>query len=182
MMNLRKPRWPLAIAVLAALLLPLAATAHRAKGSLTTIRHNEASGMIEVVHRIHRHDAELGIGELLGEPRMSVDSTRAQGEIALYAESHFAIINGDGGELAFELVGAEVAGDYVLVYQERKGQLPPRIAVRDDILRDVYPTQINQVNIEDGAEIHTLIFAGDDSWHRYTFGHDEAASAAPDAP
>jgi len=67
------------------------------------------------------------------------------------------------------LIGAELAGDYVLVYQEHFAKLPAQIRVHDSILRDVYPAQINQVNIEDGDTVHSLVFTADDDWLSYEF-------------
>lgn len=160
------------------LLLALAATvahAHRAPGSLTTIEFNESTDKVEVVHRLHSHDAELGVGKVIGDPRLRATDLESRAKIALYVEAHFAIRAG-GEILPLELVGAEVAGDYLLVYQEREGRLPARIAVRDDILRDAFPGQVNQVNVTDGELVRTLAFAGDDEWHEFAYGNRAAAN------
>lgn len=69
-----------------------------------------------------------------------------------------------GAPLALRLIGAEVDGEFVLVYQEFTEELPARFAVRNDILRDVFPEQINHVNIAMGGEVHSLTFRGDDDW------------------
>ena len=144
------------------------AQAHRAPGSLTTIEWNASTGRTEVVHRLHSHDAELGVGTVLDIPDLSVLSIEGRAQIALYVEERFAIERADG-RLPLDLVGAEVAADYLLVYQESPEQLSGSIRVQNGVLRDVFPAQINQVNIEDGAIVRTLAFSGDDGWQRFDF-------------
>jgi len=143
----------------------LAATAdaHRALGSLTTVEWNERSGKTEIVHRLHSHDAELGVSTLIDMPDLSVMALEGRARIALYVESRFRIASGDR-ELALDLIGSEVAGDYILVYQEWDGRLPDRIRVRSDILRDAFDEQINQVNFRDGLTARSLVFGGDAGW------------------
>ena len=146
----------------------VAAMAHREPGSLTSVNWNEASGKTEIIHRLHSHDAELGIGAVLNMPSLSVLDLEGRAHIALYVEGRFHIADNDG-ELELELIGAELSGDHILVYQERSGHLPAKIRIQDYILRDAYPTQINQVNIEDGDATHSLTFADDDDWQVYEF-------------
>jgi hypothetical protein len=54
--------------------------------------------------------------------------------------------------------------EFVLVYQEYAGELPARLAIRDDILRDVFPEQINHVNVATGGEVRSVTFSHDDQW------------------
>ena len=142
--------------------------AHRAPGSLTTIEWNPRTGRTEIVHRLHSHDAELGVGTIIGEPRLSTLSIEGRAHIALYVEERFAIRHA-GKPIALDLLGAELAADDLLVYQEYAGQLRGDIEVRDDILRDVFPAQINQVNIDNRGVIRTLAFSGDDDWRPFSF-------------
>ena len=144
------------------------AVAHRAPGSLTTVEWNDRSGRTEIVHRLHSHDAELGVGTIVGDAALSTLTLGGRAQIALYVEERFAIEQ-DGKRLALDLLGAELIADYLLIYQEHDGQLVGEIRVRDDILRDVFPAQINQVNIDDGGAVRSLAFAGDDAWHDFTF-------------
>jgi hypothetical protein len=142
--------------------------ADRQPGSLTTIKNNVASGNTEIIHRLHNHDAELGIMTVLNDRTMTLDRLVGQAQLALYVEERFniATVTGDGigAPMDLELVGAEPDGEFVLVYQELKGLLPAQIAIRDDILRDVFPEQVNQVNIAAGGEVRSLTFRGEDRW------------------
>lgn len=143
--------------------------AHREPGSLTTIKWNNVTGRTEIIHRLHTHDAELGVGSSLDIPELSVMDVEGRAHIALYIEERFHIKTSDGGELQLELIGAEVSGNYILVYQESPVPLAGNILVRDDILHDVIPAQLNQVNIEDGDSVYSLVFANDDGWLGYKF-------------
>lgn len=157
-----------ALALLVGVVVAGLGEAHRAPGSLTTIEWNPRSGKTEIVHRLHSHDAELGVGTIVGEPRLSTLSIEGRAYIALYVEERFAIRQ-NGKPLALDLLGAELAADDLLVYQEFAGRLDGQIEVRDDILRDVFPAQINQVNIEDGDVVRTLAFSDDDDWRSFSF-------------
>lgn len=156
-------------AVLIVLLLALLpAAAHRAPGSLSTIDFNAATGMLEIVHRLHLHDAEIGVAAVLDDPQLSLSQLESRARVALYVEERFQIMSGDA-VIGLRLVGAEIAGDYLMVYQERNGPLPAKIRIRDDILRDAFEGQVNQVNIANGAAVRTLTFATDDVWHTFEF-------------
>lgn len=157
-----------AVFAVALAVLPCSLEAHRAPGSLSTIEFNPRTNATEIVHRLHSHDAELGIGTMLELPGLSVLTIEGRAWIALYVEEHFRI-ESEEGPLPLTMVGAEIAADYVLVYQEFDGRLPDVIRVRDDILRDAFPEQINQVNIDTGDAVRSLIFANDDEWRRFEF-------------
>ena len=156
------------LAVVALLAVLRSSEAHRAPGSLSTIEYNPRTGNTEIVHRLHSHDAELGVGTMLEMPDLSVLSIEGRAWIALYVEEHFRI-ESEEGPVRLSMVGADLAADYVLVYQEVSGRLPEVIRVRDDILRDAFPEQINQVNIDTGETVRSLVFAADDEWRRFEF-------------
>ncbi len=159
-----------ALAVAAAMVLGTAAmaVAHRLPGSLSTIKSNASTDVVEVIHRLHNHDAEDVLIEARNDRTLSVDSLEGRAALALYIEEKFLVADFSaskvGAPLDLQLVGAELSGDYVLVYQQLTGKLPAAIAVRDDIFRDVFPAQVNYVNISTGKEVRTLVFQGQDVW------------------
>jgi len=163
------------IVAAAALCIAALAYADRQPGSLSTIKIGKSSGNIEIIHRLHSHDAELGIMTALNDISLSIDHLEGQAQLALYVETKFAVAAIDegriGAPLALNLLGAEVDGDYVLVYQEYSGTLPPNVAVRNDILRDVFPEQINHVNIAVNQKVHSLTFKDKDTWQRTRTGN-----------
>lgn len=142
--------------------------ADRQPGSLSTIKTNSSSGSIEVIHRLHTHDAELGIIAIVGDRTLTLDKLIGRAQLAIYVEQHFLLArlddDGVGALLKLDLIGAEIEGEFVLVYQEYRGQLPSQFAVHNNILRDVFPEQVNHVNIALGGEVRSLIFRGDDDW------------------
>jgi len=142
--------------------------ADRQPGSLSTIKMSPTSGNIEVIHRLHNHDAELGIIAIHGDRSLTLDKLVGRAKLALYVEERFIVaevaVDGIGAPLDLELIGAELDGEFILVYQEFRGKLPVNIAIRNDILRDVFPEQINHVNIAVGGEVRSLTFKGDDDW------------------
>lgn len=149
--------------------------ADRQPVSLSTIKLNAQSGNVEIIHRLHSHDAELGIITAVGDRTLTLDKLVGRAQLALYVEERFVVARltseGVGAPLDLELIGAEVDGEFVLVYQEFRGDFPERFAIRNDILRDVFPEQINQVNIAVTGEVRSLVFQGDDDWQ--TTGVDQ---------
>ena len=158
--------WNRRAAALAALLLfSVFANAHRQPVGLTTIERNDVSGTIEIVHRFHRHDAELALAAITRQPDTLLIDLESQARFALYVAERFVMAaHADDPEIALNLLGAELDGDYILVYQDCANELPVNFAVRNDALRDIYPEQVNHVNIRIGSDRRTLTFAKDDSW------------------
>jgi len=150
------------------LLSTIAANGHRMPGSLSTIKRNTETGSIEVIHRLHNHDAELGVVTVSGDRSQTLDQLVGRARLALYVEEKFSLANvtddAVGAPLDLTLIGAELDGEFVLVFQELAGELPPAVAVRNDILRDVFPSQVNHVNIATGDTVRSLTFADEDRW------------------
>lgn len=146
--------------------LPVGAWAHRAKAALTLVRWNQAAGLLEIDHSLHAHDAEMALNRIEGVGAPDLAQLEHRARLALYVEARFALLSADGIPLALTLVGAELTGENAHVYQEAALKPPPsRLTVRDDILRDLFPVQINQVNFDmtgDPAHIRTLTFLGND--------------------
>lgn len=139
------------------------AAAHQQKAAITTVEHNSRTGMIEVVHTIPLHDAEHALrhqgmkaADLLGD----IESRRA---FARYAVERFAIA-ADGEPLELTLLGTEVEGASLLVFQE--GASPgvgARLTINAQVLTDIWLRQVNSVNVGGGTSPETLVFRGGDS-------------------
>ena len=161
-----------AFVMAAALLFAAFAFAHRMPGSISTVKRSASGETIEIIHRLHTHDAEFGIAAILGKRNISLESLTDRAQLALYVEERFRIAGYADGKigsrLALELIGAELDGEFVLVYQEFAGVLPAGLAIRDDILRDVFPEQINHVNVATGGGVRSVTFSGDDEWQTLT--------------
>lgn len=152
--------------LVALLLLGLAATAtaHQLQAALTTIEVNPRSQLVEIVHRFYAHDAEHALAEVAGtEGDIHTDSALQQA-FGRYVARHFSLIDAEGTPLEPELVGAEVEGDFLWVYQQLPGEAFDRIArVGHDSLQEVWPDQENRVNLRRDDGVRTLILrSGDD--------------------
>tara|TARA_B100001059_G_C17834801_1_gene587278 strand:+ start:5086 stop:5412 length:327 start_codon:yes stop_codon:yes gene_type:complete len=91
-------------------------------------------------------------------PLLSIDNTEGMARIALYVENNFTILN-DSGPLDLKLIGAELVGNYIFIYQEWLEPLEPNVYIKNEILREIYPLQVNQVNLINGGKIRTLTFS-----------------------
>lgn len=139
--------------------------AHRQPVGLTAIQFNADTARTEIVHRFHRHDAELGLVQLLGKADVLLIDLESQARFALYVADNFAIAATIEDEpLALELIGAELVGDEIIVYQEFAGELPEPLVIRNSVLQDVYAEQVNHVNLHGKFGLRTLSFTSDDGW------------------
>ena len=135
------------------------ALAHRLARTETDVRIAE-DGTVGVTHVYHLQDAQSALFEagLIDAPDLG--SLRAQARLALYTEEHFALLV-DGRPSPLSIVGAEIEGDSVFVYQE--GSVAPGpLSVKAGMLRDLLERQINSVNVVRGGRTVTLDFKGDD--------------------
>jgi hypothetical protein len=158
-------RWHTFFAVVLSLAAMSQSQAHRLPEGVTTISSGGSGETVDIVHRLHVHDAELGLAELLQNPQLTLDTLEMQARFALYVEQQFKMLDkATGKPLTLVLVGAELEGDYILVYQQVEEPLPIWLSVRNGVLRDVFPDQINKVNFAMDAGLRTLMFAGGDEW------------------
>ncbi len=139
--------------------------AHRAPEGLTTIERNPNAGTIEITHRFHVHDAELALQEILADPDLSFESLEGKAQLALHVESAFQIVDSKNNTpIELKLIGAQIEGDQILVFQEYADKFPPVIKVRHDALREAFPQQANTLNVKLNSRIRTLVFRDANKW------------------
>ena len=154
-----------AFAITAALLISAmsystAAQAHQIKAAITTVLFNPRTENIEVMHRFNLHDAEHAVKALFDKHADIMDDVETQQQFADYVAHHFAILNAAGEPLELADVGFEVEGKHFWVYQETaEPPLLEGIKIRHDALRDLWPKQVNTLNVEGKGDIKTLTFA-----------------------
>lgn len=165
MRRLGRRRAPRPGDLLALVLLGLVAssTAHQLQAALTTIGVNPRTGLVEIVHRFYAHDAEHALAEASGiEGDIHADPALQQA-FGRYVARHFSLTDAEGRALEPELVGAEVEGDFLRVYQQLPGEAFDRIArVGHDSLQEVWPDQENRVNLRREEGVRTLILRSGD--------------------
>ena len=139
--------------------------AHQLKSSVTTMLFNQRTHNIELMHRFYLHDTEHAVGSLFKGNVDIIDNKRDQKRFAKYVESHVALQTLEGEPLTLNYVGAQVDGKFFWVYQE--ATIPDEIEgirMSNGALRDLWPAQVNMVNVEGRGKVKTLNFSQDDTW------------------
>lgn len=161
------------------------AHAHQMKSAISKVLFNPRTGNLEVMHRFYLHDAEHAVKHLQHKKADLVNDAASRQQFAEYVAQHFQLsvieslaplnttasvttaapaTNGPHGVkpaklLKLSLLGAELDGRFVWVYQETPlpVQLPLeqelQLAVQHDSLMELWPSQVNAVNFE-GAGLH----------------------------
>ncbi len=138
------------------------ALAHRAQTVLSTVMWNEAQTSLDVMHRLHGHDAEICLAMKSGAAQADITMLQTQAQLMIYIEETFRLTDG-GRAIALSPLGAEMEGESVMLYQEGKLAAPPRnLAIDNRILRDVFENQTNLVNVRLAQRTRTLLFSGGD--------------------
>ena len=134
-------------------------SAHSLLSTMTTVKYNAASGMLEVEHRTSAHDAEHAFGA--GLLRMGgIESLRGRAWLALQLSNQFELWHSGVAELPLEVVGAELDAEFLYVYEQASvSSFPDQLTVRNDILMAQEEGQINYLNIYFPDMIRSLTFA-----------------------
>jgi len=106
-------RYVLSATLLVALLLHPGARAHRDHGVWTEVLWAETH--FEITHRIHISDALILLAAL--EAGASIDTPRGNALLALHVEKNFSI-SARKESFPMNIIGSEIRGDFLLVYQE----------------------------------------------------------------
>jgi hypothetical protein len=146
------------------------AWAHEMKTALTKVLFNPRSGNIEVMHRFYVHDAEHGVKQLFDKGADLLNSEQSQHIFSQYVSEHFALQQLNGQPIALTLLGGQLDGRFFWVYQE--ATVPPDIRgllIKHTALQDIWPAQINSVNVEGKGAIKSLNFSRETKWQQLRF-------------
>lgn len=140
------------------LLLSSVVQAHRSHFGWTEITLN--GDTVEIVHRVHEHDAALLVSQLIGSAA-DITELGNQARFALYLEQHFSL-SVPGENIALNLLGAELKGKYLFVYQDLPlEKLPSQLSISANVLMNLFDDQIHLVNITLPGIRQTLEFNRD---------------------
>jgi Domain of unknown function (DUF6702) len=146
------------------------AFAHQQKAALTELLFNPRSGTLEIVHRFYLHDAEQAVQRLFGAEADIHGKQDTRFKFARYTVAKFALWDGKDMPIELGLVGFEIEGNYFWVYQESETKLDVKaLTIRHDALRDIWPAQMNTVNIEGKGPLQTVLFSGENTLEHVTF-------------
>jgi len=154
-------RRKLILAVLAAMV-AIPVMAHQKQVAMTTVSFNQRTGSIEVIHRFYTHDTEHAMSIISGHRVDIIMYQEIQEAFGEYVHRNFQLLGQDRNQLPLSLVGVEVDGHYIRVFQETAipEQVTGLVVVNSSLL-DLVPGQVNTVNVECGDQLTTLQFAGD---------------------
>lgn len=142
------------------------AWAHRLHAAITTVLFNDRTERIEVMHRYFSHDAEHLLRKLGGDADI-VDSEAARRGFSHYVHERFGLYSEDG-QLNLKLIGVELDGDFLWVYQSAPLPQPPltSLTIEHNVLRELWEQQTNTVNVETRERIQTLTFGRDQNFRQ----------------
>lgn len=137
---------------------------HSRKAAITRVVLNERTGVIEVMHRFSLHDAEHAAPLIWPEEDNATMRTDVwQIAFASYVAERFSLRYVRGELVPLKLVGQEVEGEFLWVYQEAPLGDGLAFEVTHRALRDIWPTQANMVNFEFRGVVRTITFAAKES-------------------
>ena len=124
------------------------AAAHTYFFGITDININSQNKHIEVIHQYTAHDIENTLAELHQE-HFSPEHPKYDQYIQTYFENHFTIKRNNQA-IQLNWLGFEVKRGQLFVYQESThANFLINLVVKNSILVDTYPKQMNTVNYQD---------------------------------
>ncbi|MEH6597147.1 MAG: DUF6702 family protein [Colwellia polaris] len=132
--------------------------AHQQKSAITSVSFNPRTHNIEIMHRFRVHDAEHAVKYIFGKDADIIGSTKTQQQFSNYVNKHFSMFTA-GSALELAAIGYENDGQFFWVYQETVE--PPTLkslSIRHNALQEIWPSQVNTVNIEGKGKLQTMTF------------------------
>ncbi len=147
------------------------AYAHQQKAAETTVLFNKNSGHLEIMHRFYLHDTEHAVEDLFDDKQADIlDSDKTQQQFADYVATQFYAKTLAGKDVVLNTVGYEVDGKFFWVYQDAPMPKTEKgLKLYNGALRDLWPTQINMVNVEGKGDVKTLYFKDNEDWIEVKF-------------
>jgi len=140
----------------------LSSAAHRYFFGLTDLSVNPRTHNIEVIHQLTAHDIDNAIAEQQ-QIHFSPEHPQYEQLVQDYVEAHFTLIdmrNNNKHEIKLNWIGLERAKGQVYIYQEANFEnFLSGLVVKNDLLVDTYPKQVNTVNYDDGTITGSLTFS-----------------------
>ncbi len=149
-------------------------SAHQQKSAISTILFNPRTKNIEIMHRFRVHDAEHAVKQIFGKDADIIDSKKTQKQFGDYVNQRFNLFDNDEQLMPLKMVGVELDGKFFWVYQETADSMQTtkyNITIRHDALRDIWPEQVNTINVEGKGKLQTLTFTDSIELLKLTFEH-----------
>lgn len=134
------------------------ASAHRFHFGMTDISYNERTGSTEIVHAYTAHDIEALLLNLY-QRQFDLSDPEDQDVLRKYVERQFWIAGQDAKRLPAKWIGMTIDANSVVIYQEIEDTPLTRAAtIRQGVLIDFLPEQVNTVNLNAGGAVRSLTF------------------------
>ena len=132
--------------------------AHTYFFGLTELTVNAQSKKIEIIHHFTAHDVENLIAEQQ-QINFSAEHPKYEQLIQEYFEQHF-VLHRDGNIVELNWIGLEVHLGKIFIYQESNSEnFLSGLVVKNDLLVDTYPNQVNTLNYHDAVIKGSLTFS-----------------------
>ncbi|MGH8854979.1 MAG: DUF6702 family protein [Telluria sp.] len=142
----------------ALLCMSAAAGAHRFHMGITELAFNPRTGSTEIVHTYMAHDVEALLMNMYGR-QFDLGDPDDQAVLRKYVEGQFWLKGPDNARLPVRWLGMTVDSQSVVIYQElENAPLSKTATIRQGVLVDFLPGQVNTVNLNDAGTIRSLTF------------------------
>jgi hypothetical protein len=139
-------------------LISQSAFAHKYFFAISDINVNHHTQTLEIIHQFTIHDVENAIAEQQ-QIKFSPEHPRYEKLIQQYFEKHFKIQN-NNTSIKLSWIGLELVRDKLWVYQESDSLKNFNgLVVKNDLLIDTYPEQINTVNFQNNNDYISVTFS-----------------------
>ncbi len=143
----------------ALLCISAAAGAHRFHTGIVELAFNPRTGSTEIVHTYMAHDIEALLMNTYGR-QFDLTDPEDQAVLRKYVETQFVLKGADKARLPVRWVGMTADSQSVVIYQElENAPLSKTVTVRQGVLVDFLPDQVNTVNFNNSGSIHSLTFS-----------------------
>jgi len=135
------------------------ATAHEAARVETQVVINPDESL-DVTHVLQLSAAQRLLFKAGIIDKNDMTGLKARAQAALYASERFEL-NANGARIDLDILGAEVEGGHLYIYQTGTlHEFPETWSARNSILRDLSPRFDNVVNVPTAEGIRTILFSG----------------------
>ena len=125
-----------------------------------TVVELSSNGALNVTHTLQLSAAQRLLFKSGIINKNDMTGLRARAQAALYASERFDL-NANGEPIELEILGAEVGGGHLYIFQTGTlNALPDSWSARNSILRDLSPRFDNVVNVPTSGGIRTIVFSG----------------------
>lgn len=141
--------------------------AHQQKEAYSLLIFNTRTAQLEIQHKFFIHDVEHAAQQLVSKDSDLLGDPASREAFARYLLDHFGLQDQNGQLLPLSYVGSEVEGKYLWVYQETPiTAAMSALSVKMSGLQDLWPTQINLVNIERNKKVRSVRLTNDSGWQK----------------